>query len=321
MKQLQITVPKKSKDDAREIIQKYSNDLESSEVEKDGDGRKKRIQFTATVESEQIDELTEELKDLDGIDSGDLTIRVMDQQSLIRKGQQTRGSKSMLSQAEIYSQAQESASFNRAEWSLIGISSIIATFGLIADNVIVVIGAMMVAPILSPFISGALSVAVGDQKLFAGSLRTGLASFLLAVAASSIAAIPFSISQNPTMTLVSSPSTIGLLLSLFVGAAAALTFVTGMRDEMAGVAVAIALIPPIASIGIGIRTLDISLVLDSFTLAVTNMLSIIAAGFVVFRSIGVKPSTYNKKKQAEKMRYVLPLAVILMLALSLLTSL
>ena len=208
MKQLQITVPKKNKEDARSIIRDYSSDLESSEVEKDGDGRRKQIQFKVTVESDQIDELTEELKALEDIESGDLTIRVMDQQSLIRKGQQTRGSKSMLSQAEIYSQAQESAGFNRAEWSLIGISSIIATFGLVADNVIVVIGAMMVAPILSPFISAALSVAVGDQKLFSGSLKTGIASFLLAVAASSIAAIPFSAPQNPTLALVSSPSTI-----------------------------------------------------------------------------------------------------------------
>lgn len=317
MKQLQITVPKKNKEDARSIIRDYSSDLESSEVEKDGDGRRKQIQFKVTVESDQIDELTEELKALEDIESGDLTIRVMDQQSLIRKGQQTRGSKSMLSQAEIYSQAQESAGFNRAEWSLIGISSIIATFGLVADNVIVVIGAMMVAPILSPFISAALSVAVGDQKLFSGSLKTGIASFLLAVAASSIAAIPFSAPQNPTLALVSSPSTIGMLLSLFVGAAAALTFVTGMRDEMAGVAVAIALIPPIASIGIGISSLNTGLVLDALTLAVMNILSIISAGFVVFRLIGVKPSTYHKKKQAEKMRYILPLTVLILLVLSL----
>ena len=108
-----------------------------------------------------------------------------------------------------------------------------------------------------------------------------------------------------------------MLLSLFVGAAAALTFVTGMRDEMAGVAVAIALIPPIASIGIGISSLNTGLVLDALTLAVMNILSIISAGFVVFRLIGVKPSTYHKKKQAEKMRYILPLTVLILLVLSL----
>lgn len=314
MKQLQVTVPEKFEDEAKEILEDFSSDISSSEAEKNDEKVK---EFRITAESDQIDDLSRELKDIEGLESGDLTIRVMEQESLIRKGQKTRGSSSMLSQAEIYSQAQESASFNQAEWSLIGLSAIIATFGLIADNVIVVIGAMMVAPILSPFISGALSVAVGDLNLFKSSLTTGMASFILAVAASAAAAVPFTITQNPSIALVSSPSTISLLLSLSVGAAAALTFVTGMRDEMAGVAVAIALIPPIASIGIGIRMLDLRLVLDALTLTLMNMLSIIAAGFVCFRLIGASPSTYYRKKQAEKMKYVLPLTVLILLALSL----
>jgi uncharacterized hydrophobic protein (TIGR00341 family) len=240
----------------------------------------------------------------------------MAQESLIRKGQQTRGSKSKLSQAEIYSHAQESAEFKTAEWALVGISAVIATFGLAADNLIAVIGAMMVAPILSPFISGALSVAVGDRKLFVNSVKTGLTSFLLAITASSLAALPFKISANPTLVLVSTPSINGLLLSLFVGAAAALTFVTGMRDEMAGVAVAIALIPPIASTGIGISTLDSGLVIGSVTLGLINMVSIIASGFICFRLMGVTPSNYYRKKQAEKMAYILPLAVCILLSAS-----
>lgn len=314
MKQLQVTVPKKSRADAEEILEKFSSDISSSEAEKDGD---KVIEFRITAESDQIDDLTEKLKTLDGIDSGDLTIRVMQQESLIRKGQQTRGSSSMLSQAELYSQAQESASFNRAQWSLIGLSAIIATYGLVADNVIVVIGAMMVAPILSPFISGALSVAVGDRKLLANSLKTGLTSFVIAILAATVAAAPFNIVMNDSLALVSSPTMLSLLLSIFVGAAASLTFVTGLRDEMAGVAVAIALIPPIASIGIGIRMLDIQMVTNALTVVLINMISIISAGFICFRVIGVKPSTYYKKKQAEKMRYILPLTLLLLLALSL----
>lgn len=313
MKQLQITVPEKFKGDAKEIIEDFSSDVSSSEAEKNDE---KVVEFRITAESEQIDELTEKLKNIEDLESGELTIRVMQQESLIRKGQQTRGSNSMLSQEELYSQAQESAVFNRAEWSLIGLSAIIATYGLIADNVIVVIGAMMVAPILSPFISGALSVAVGDRKLFIRSMKTGLLSFLLAVVASTLAAAPFATSWNPSLALVSSPTGVSLLLSIFVGAAASLTFVTGLRDEIAGVAVAIALIPPIASIGIGVRMMDPVMIFNALTVALVNMVSIIAAGFTCFRLLGVKPSTYYKKKQAEEMRYILPFAILVLLALS-----
>jgi uncharacterized hydrophobic protein (TIGR00341 family) len=313
VKQLQVTVPGKFKDDAKDILEDYSTDVSVSEAEKDDE---KVVEFHVTVESDQIDELSEELKEIEDLGSGDLTVNVMKQESQIKKGQKTQGKSSILSQAEIYSQAQESAVFNRAEWSLVGLSAVIATYGLIADNVIVVIGAMMVAPILSPFISGALSLNVGDKSLLKQSVKTGSLSFVLAVLAATVAALPFPVSWNSSLALVSQPSIVSVLLSIFVGAAAALTFVTGMRDEIAGVAVAIALIPPIASIGIGFKMFDLSLVVNAFAVAVMNMVSIIASGFVCFHLLGIRPSTYYKKKQAEEIRYVIPLALLVLSALA-----
>jgi uncharacterized hydrophobic protein (TIGR00341 family) len=309
VKHLQVTVPGKFKDEAKEILEDYSTDVSVSEAEKDDE---KIVEFHVTVESDQIDDLSEDLKGIDDLGSGDLTINVMKQESQIKKGQKTQGGSSILSQAEIYSQAQDSSVFNKAEWSLVALSSVIATYGLIADNLIVVIGAMMVAPILSPFISGALSLNVGDKKLLKQSVKTGSTSFLLAVIASTVAAVPFPVSWNSSLALVSQPSIVSVLLSIFVGAAAALTFVTGMRDEIAGVAVAIALIPPIASIGIGFKLMDLNLVLNAFTVAVMNVVSIIASGFVCFHLIGIRPSTYYKKKQAEEIRYVIPVALLVL---------
>jgi len=92
-------------------------------------------------------------------------------------------------------------------------------------------------------------------------------SVVVAVVLSFLAVIPFPVSMNPTLQLVSTPSVIGILLSVFVGAAAALTFVTGLRDEIAGVAVAIALVPPIASIGLGLKMADMALVKNASTVA------------------------------------------------------
>lgn len=307
MKQLQISVPKKLKEEAEEILQDYSSDISSSEAEKNNE---KVIQFTVTSESEDIDELTHDLKDIENMDNGDLSIRVIKQESLIRKGQETQGSSSILSQEELYSKAQESAEFNMAQWGLIGLSSIIAAFGLVSNNLIAVIGAMMLAPLLSPFVSGALSLTVGDRKLMISSIKAGVLSVLIAVALSYIAVIPFPVNMNPTLRLVSTPSIISILLSVFVGAAAALTFVTGLRDEIAGVAVAIALVPPIASIGIGMKMADLLLVTNATTVAIMNMLSVIISGYLCFRVLGLKPSTYYKKKQAEKIKYLVPAALL-----------
>lgn len=313
MKQLQVSVPGKFKEEAKNLLEGYSSDVSVSKAEKDD---KEIVEFHVTVESDQIDELSDELKDIEGLESGDLTINVMKQESQIKKGQKTKGGSSILSQAEIYSQAQEAAVFNKAEWSLVALSSIIATYGLIADNVIVVIGAMMVAPILSPFVSGALSLNVGDKKLLKQSVKTGSVSFLLAVVTSTIAAVPFPVSWNSSLALVSQSSIVSVLLSIFVGAAAALTFVTGMRDEIAGVAVAIALIPPIASVGIGVKLLDLNLILSALTVALMNIVSIIASGFACFHLLGIRPSTYYKKKQAEEIRYVIPVALLVLSVLA-----
>lgn len=308
MKQLQVSVPKKLKDEAKEVLEKYSSDVSSKEAEKNNE---KVIEFTVTSESEDIDELTQELKDIEDMDNGDLSIRIIKQESLIRKGQETQGKSSILSQEELYSKAQESADFNIAQWGLIGLSSVIAAYGLASDNLIAVIGAMMLAPLLSPFVSGALSLTVGDRKLMISSMKAGILSVLIAVALSFVAVIPFPVNMNPTLQLVSTPSIMSILLSLFVGAAAALTFVTGLRDEIAGVAVAIALVPPISSIGLGLKMANLDLVLNSATVASMNMLAVIVSGYLCFRIFGLKPSTYYKKKQAQKIKYLIPVALLL----------
>jgi len=308
VKQLQVSVPKKLKDEAKEILENYSSDISSNEAEKNDE---EIVEFTVTAESEDIDELTQDLKDIEDLDNGDLSIRVIKQESLIRKGQETRGSSSILSQEELYSKAQESAEFDTAQWGLIGLSSIIAAFGLASDNLIVVIGAMMLAPLLSPFVSGALSLTVGDRKLMISSLKAGIISVLIAVALSFVAVIPFPVNMNPTLQLVSTPSIISILLAVFVGAAAALTFATGLRDEIAGVAVAIALVPPISSIGIGLRRGDLGLVANASTVASMNMLAVIISGYLCFKILGLKPSTYYKKKQAQKIKYLVPVALLI----------
>lgn len=307
MRQLQVTVPEDYKDDVEEILNGYSSDVSSSEAERDGD---EVLEFTVTVDSDQIDGLTEDLKDVDGIGSGDLSIRVVRQESLIEKGQETEGSNSMLSQEEIYSKAKESSSFNRAQWSLIAISAIIASYGLVADNVIVVIGAMMLAPILSPFVSGALSMTVGDRRLLKKSLKTGLLSVLISILAAFVAVAPVSSVESSILNLVTTPTVYSVLLAVFVGSAAALTFTTGFRDQIAGVAVSIALIPPLAGIGIGLSTMDTRVALDALAVASMNMSAVLVAGFGTFRLVGLKPSTYYKKKQAEKIVYLVPVALV-----------
>jgi uncharacterized hydrophobic protein (TIGR00341 family) len=271
MRQLQVTTPKKFEDEAKKIIGEFSDDVNSSEVEKDD---YKAIQITATVDSEDIDEITEKLKSIEGLKSGKLSIRILEQESLIQKGQKTRGSFSALSQEEIYSKAQEAGDFNMTQWSLISASSAIAALGIASNSIIAVIGAMMLAPMLSPFIASSISLSIGDSSLMKKSLIAGAGSISLALVTAFIVSLPIEFTQTQALNTVLSPGTLALPLSIVVGAAAALSFTTGFRDQIAGVAVAIALVPPVAAAGLTFSTGKYLHGLKALNLAVMNALSV-----------------------------------------------
>lgn len=314
MRQLQISVPKEQARAAKDVLKEYSTDITSNEGQNENE--ENVIEFKVTVESDQIDQLTKELKDIKEIKQGKLSIRVLDQESLIEKGQETKGSSSNLSQEEIYSKAQEFSGFDRAEWGLIAVSSAIAAYGLALDNIIVVIGAMMLAPILSPFVAGAISVVVGDKSLMIDSIKSGLLSMALAIVVSFMASSIIPVSTTPTLELVSTPGILTAVLSLLVGSAAALSFSTGLRDQIAGVAVAIALVPPLAAVGIGLRLGNLSFISASGSVALINITSVLLAGFFTLRLLGLKPSTYYKKQEAHDLHYVLPIAFIVLIILT-----
>lgn len=318
MKQLQVIVPKKRKEEVEDVLENYSNDISSTEGEKNDE---KTVEFTLTAESEQLDDLTKDLKGLKNLESGDLSIRVIKQESLIRKGQETKGSTSMLSHEEVYSKAQEAAEFNKAQWALVFLSAVIASYGLAADNIAVVIGAMMLAPVISPFVSGSLGLIIGDFKLLRKSLFNALMSVLLVVAASFIASIPFNIVETSTLTLISEPSLFSVLLSVAVGFAAALTFSTGLRDQIAGVAVAIALVPPLAAAGIGLRISSLTIAVNALSIASLNILAVFLSGSISFFFLRFKPETYYKKKHAEKVRQFLPVLAVVFLLVSVFVAL
>ena len=310
VKQIQASVPEEHSEQVDDVIHDYSSDVYSVKGSRNDEDV---VVFHATVDSSDMDELVSDLKSIKDIELGDLVIRVFEEESLIEKGQKTRGSSSMLSQEEVYSKAQGSASFNKPQWALMALSSAIAAFGLMLDNLAVVIGAMMLAPILSPVISGAISLTIGDRSLLGNSFRTSLLAIPIAIFVAAVSVIPFSTSVNSTMNLIISAGLENMILSIFVGSAATLAFVTGMRDQIAGVAVAIALVPPLAATGVGLKMYDLLFASRAFSIALINLLAVLVSGSLSLKILGFGPSSYYKKKSAEEMRFIFPASMILML--------
>ncbi len=316
MKRLEIIVPKKQADEVKEVVSEYTDDITTDEVEKED---KKFTEVRVTLDSDVIDEITEELKGLTDLESGDLTIDILEQRAMIEKGKRHEGGSTEISVQEMYSKAFEFSTYNTSSWALIALAAGIAVFGVVMENVMVVIGAMVIAPMLGPFISLSFGIVVGDRRLIQDSVFYGILSLFFGIAIAFILALLMSSLISGTtalMQLIANPGFMTVPLSLLVGSAAALTFTTELRESLAGVAVAIALVPPAAVSGISLAMLDFALFRDVSLVLLTNVTALILAGSVTFKLFGITPSTYYRQKVSEKeMRKILGISLAAIIVL------
>jgi len=175
---------------------------------------------------------------------------------------------------------------------MITLSVTIAVMGLAADSAAVVIGAMLIAPLMGPIMTFSAAVGLGLGR------RAAQAAILVAI--SSIWSVLFSIFLArllPTVTIGSEvlartrPDVRDLIVAVAAGAAGA--YATARQDVSAalpGVAVAVALVPPLAATGVLIDADQMVLAEGSALLYLTNLFAIIVSALIVFLATGVVPT-------------------------------
>ena len=184
---------------------------------------------------------------------------------------------------------------------LVILSTVVATIGLIENNVAVVIGAMVIAPLLGPNLAFGLGTALGDISLMRKSAVTTIAGNVLAIIMSvGIALIwPFDI-LSPE---IASRTIVGLdsvTLALASGAAAALSLTTGLSSVLVGVMVAVALLPPAVTLGLMLGSGDFNLALGAGLLLAINLVCVNLSCKLVFMIKGIRPRTWLEKENARR---------------------
>lgn len=186
------------------------------------------------------------------------------------------------------------ASLNRGLWRLsvpsfsfhfmLMLSAIISTLGLLANSVAIIIGAMIIAPLMGPIIGMAFSVAMGNRKLLRRSSLTLLKGIILTIGASWLTASLVGLETVDSEILSrTNPTLIDFGIAMAAGLAGAFTQTRrSIADAIPGVAIAVALVPPLSVIGIGLSIGQKSIALGSFLLFLTNLICIIFFGSVVF---------------------------------------
>ncbi len=227
--------------------------------------------------------------------------------------------KGRVSREELHDDLEKGAMITNIYISMIVLSSIVAAIGVINNNVAVIIGAMVIAPMLTPNVSLSLATALGDLQLAKSALKTILLGISIAIILSF--ALGIILPVDPSLKEISSRTSVGLMdivLALASGAAGALSFTSAAPAVLIGVAVAVALMPPLVVFGLLLGAGYYSLALGALLLFLANLISVNLAGVVTFLVQGIEPRTWweaRKAKEATMLAiagWVILLAILIM---------
>ena len=197
---------------------------------------------------------------------------------------------------------------------LVLLSTAVAAIGLIENNVAVVIGAMVIAPLLGPNLAFGLGTALGDIALMKKSALTTSLGIVLAVTLSVVIGVifPFDIS-SPELTIRTRVGLDSVALALASGAAAALSLTTGLSTILVGVMVAVALLPPAVSLGLMLGQGYTNLAFSAGLLLAINIVCINLSSKIVFFIKGIYPRKWWEKEKARRAMFIYVLVWIVTL--------
>ncbi|GAB5491847.1 MAG: hypothetical protein Phog2KO_20620 [Phototrophicaceae bacterium] len=195
---------------------------------------------------------------------------------------------------------------------LILMSAGLASLGLMLNSVAVIIGAMLVAPLMSPLGALAISLAVGDLSMARRATLTLLQGVALALIISIFIGFIFPIS-TPTQEMISrgTPTLLDAAVALVSGFVAA--FALARKEipvALAGVAIAAALMPPVCTIGLALAFGDMRLASGATLLFVTNITFIVASENLIFLWMGMRPGRQQETRRGVAAWWILIIGLV-----------
>jgi uncharacterized hydrophobic protein (TIGR00341 family) len=210
-------------------------------------------------------------------------------------------SKKSTTREELYQSIEQGARLDSLFILLVILSTIVAAIGLIEDNSATIIGAMVIAPLLGPNIALAFAAALGDAKLFWQALKSNFVGIGLAILISIAIGLLLPLNlQNHELLARTDVGLSGVVLALASGSAAVLSLSTGLSAVLVGVMVAVALLPPAATIGIMLGQGQWHLAGGASLLLAVNIVCVNLSAKIVFLLKGIKPRIWLEKYKAQQ---------------------
>jgi uncharacterized hydrophobic protein (TIGR00341 family) len=230
--------------------------------------------------------------------------------------------KNRISREELYSDINATIKLSKIFIILALLSSVVAAVGILQNNVAVIIGAMVIAPLLGPNLALSLATTLGDIDLASRALKANAAGILAVL--SFAAVIGYMLKFDPLIPQIFSRTKVGLgdiILALAAGSAATLSMTTGVSSALIGVMVAVALLPPLVVFGMLLGSGNWALATGAGLLVLANLICINLAGVMTFLVQGIQPRRMweaDRAKRGTQVAIVLWTLLLIVLVLILL---
>lgn len=171
-------------------------------------------------------------------------------------------------------------------WLLLCLASVIAAAGVVADSTATVIGAMIVAPLMTPILGVVLATVMGDRRNLLVSWALVALGTAAAVAIGYLVGLlvtdPVVAATNSQVAQRVAPTLIDLLAALATGVVGSVALVRrDIADTLPGVAIAISLVPPLTVVGLTLESHAWEQSLGALLLFVANVTAMLATGVLV----------------------------------------
>ncbi|MUV90827.1 TIGR00341 family protein [Halapricum sp. CBA1109] len=191
------------------------------------------------------------------------------------------------------------------------VSAVIATAGLLLDSPAVIVGSMVIAPLIGPAMAASVGTVLDEEDLFRRGFVLQVSGLLLSIVSAGLFAwlartgllIPpgLEITEVPSIRERLLPDFLSLAVAIGSGVAGVVSLISGVSTALVGVMIAVALMPPAATVGIGIAWGQPWVSLGAGVLLLVNVLSINLAAIVVLWYRGYRPDNWFEVSKARKM--------------------
>ena len=217
---------------------------------------------------------------------------------------------------EVYDRVSQSIRFCNTEILMVILSTIIAAIGLLDGNQVVIIGAMVIAPLLKPNMALGVATTFGDLSLAIRTVKVGFTeiciSLLLSIFLGVLVPVNLEMPEIAMRTTVNLPD---VALAFASGVAGAISLTVGEQSAVVGVMVSVALLPPLVVLGMLIGSQLWGAAVGTVVLVSLNIVCLNLAAIATFWLRDIRPQSWWQKFQASKVTGLATIFWLILLAL------